>query len=443
MKVGLISLGCPRNLVDSETIIGSLKRDGFRIGDVEKGVDVAIVNTCAFIRSAKEESIDTILELSQLKKEGKVARIVVCGCLSQFYRDRLLGQMPEVDLVVGTSDFPKLGKLIRALGGGRRRSLVSARAHYLYDEHSPRKLLTPAHYAYVKIAEGCSNFCSYCVISRLRGSFRSRSIESVASEVRKLTRPGALKEIILVAQDTTLFGMDRYGKQALPQLLKKICALDNDVEWIRLLYTHPAHYTNELIDTIVSERKICRYLDLPVQHISDRILKAMNRRMTGRDIKTLIERLRKAIPKLALRTSIIVGFPGETDKDFRQLLDFVHEAKFERLGAFVYSREEATHASTLRHQVPEAVRQRRLDELMTLQKKISEKANRRFMGRTLKVLIDEKCADERGLFLGRTERDAPEIDGVVYVSGNSLDEGHLYDVRVTDTFEYDLAGAAL
>lgn len=440
-KFAIISLGCSRNLVDSEVIAGALKERGFKACEVEDGVDVCVVNTCAFIESARKESIDAIMEIAELKKDGKVKKLVVCGCLPQLYKDKLFKALPEADLVLGTSDFPKIGRLIGALSR-KRHSEISARAGYLYDESSPRSSLTPRHYAYVKVSEGCSNLCSYCIIPRLRGSFRSRPIDSVVREVRGLARTGVLKEVNLVGQDTTLFGADRYGKKMLPDLLKRLCDLENSVKWIRVLYTHPAHYTDELIDTIRKEQKICKYLDLPIQHINDSVLQRMNRRTTRLQIMNLVEKLRKRIPNLVLRTSIIVGFPGETDKDFRELLDFLRETRFEKLGAFTYCREKGTKAGRSKDQVPERLKAERFDELMRQQQEISLSVNKSFIGNTVKVLIDEKEAARSDLFAGRTQGDAPEVDGNVYVSGKDIKVGRFCDVRINDALEYDLVGVS-
>lgn len=441
LKVGIISLGCSRNLLDSEVILGSLKREGCKISDVDKGVDVCIVNTCAFVGPAREESVDAVLEACRLKREGRAKHLVVCGCLPQLYKKDIAKSLGEVDLILGTSDFPKIASFIKSLKGRGVRQAISDDLNYLYDENSPRFLLTPKHYAYVKIAEGCSNFCSFCIISRLRGSFRSRTIESILEEVNKLALGGRLKEIILIGQDTTAFGVDRYGKkEALSELLKRICALKNSIKWVRVLYTHPAHYTDELISVIRNEDKICRYLDIPIQHISDRILKLMNRNTTKDSIATLIENIRRLIPGVVLRTSIITGFPGETDKDFNELLKFLREARFERLGAFIYSKEEKTKASRLKNQVPEKIKCQRLEELMKLQQKISSDINKAFLGKSIDVLIDEKIPGEVNSFSGRTQGDAPDVDGVVYVTGENLKIGEFYNVKVTDTLEYDLAG---
>ena len=443
VKIGIVSLGCPRNLVDSELMLGSLKKEGFQISDeVGDGVDVFIINTCSFVKSAREESVDTILEAAQLKKEGKIKRLIVAGCLPQAYSEKLVNSLPEVDSVVGTNDFPKIKEIVKGLLHGQGRSVVSKGLDYLYDENSPRFSLTPKHFAYVKISEGCDNLCSYCIISRLRGRFRSRTIDSVIKEISNISASGFLKEINLIGQDTTLFGIDVYGKSSLPELLRRIGVLKNSVRWIRILYTHPAHYSDEFIEVVRDEKKICKYLDLPIQHISDIILKRMNRRTAKSDIMKLIAKIRNNIPAAALRTSVIVGFPGETDRNFKELLEFLCEARFERLGAFIYSKEEGSRASRFEGQIPEKIKKQRFDEVMKLQQKISADLNRSFMGKVVDVLIDERIEGEKDKFVGRTEGDAPEVDGCVYVSGKELKTGEFYKVKITDTLEYDLAGEA-
>jgi len=413
----VLSLGCARNLVDSEVIAGSLKKIGLKMASPEDGADIFVINTCAFIDSARRESIDAIVEAAAAKARGKIGKLVICGCLPQMHAKDIARELHEADLIFGTGS-----------------------PDYLYDEHSPRFRLTPKHYAYVKISEGCSNLCSYCIISRLRGAFRSRTVASVVKEVKKLSGAPGLREIDLIGQDTTLFGLDIYGKPVLAQLLREICRVKNKVKWIRLLYTHPAHYTDGLISTIRDERKVCRYLDLPIQHASDKILALMNRRTTKKDITALIEKLRKKIPGLVLRTSVIVGFPGETDKDFGELLNYMRKVRFERLGAFIYSREDGTRASRLKGHLPMKVKRERLDELMKLQQKISSDINKSFIGKTVEVLIDEKEGDK---FFARTQGDAPEIDCGVYVSGRDLKIGEFRKVRITDALEYDLAGEAI
>lgn len=440
IKVSIISLGCPRNLIDSEVMAGSLKKGGFTITDNPGGAEVCIINTCAFIGPARDESIDVILETAELKKKGRLKKLVVCGCLSQLYKEKLLKEAPEIDLLVGTSDFHKIRDILIDAESGRKRSEISCNLKYLYDENSPRFLFTPRHYAYIKVSEGCNNRCSYCIIPRLRGNFRSRSVESVVKEVEDLAGSGRLKEINLIGQDTTLFGIDKYGRLMLPYLLDRLCSLDNSIRWIRVLYTHPRHYTDEFIEAVRREDKICKYLDLPLQHISDKVLSRMNRHVTRKKITALIEKLRNRIPGLILRTSLIVGFPGETDKDFKELMGFVRDTKFERLGVFIYSREEGTAASRLKGAVPEKVKKERRDAVMSLQKNISRRRNRSMIGRRMEVLIDEKVKKGKGEFIGRTRGDAPEIDGNVYVAGNNLKIGGFYSVKITDAIDYDLIG---
>ena len=443
-KIGIVSLGCPRNLVDSETILGSLKEEGHEIADeVGEGVDIFIVNTCSFVQSAREESIDTIIEAARLKKDGKIGRLIVCGCLPQLYNKKLLKSLPEIDSIVGTSDIVKIKDIVESLLKGKSSSIVSKRLDYLYDENSSRLSLTPAHFAYVKISEGCDNLCSYCIISRLRGRFRSRSVESIIKEVENLSLSGKLREINLIGQDTTLFGVDLSGSPKLPELLRRLASLKNSVKWIRLLYTHPAHYNGEIIHSLRDEKKICKYLDLPIQHSSDKILKSMNRHSTKKEITALIEKIRHDMPDITLRTSIIVGFPGETEDIFKELLSFLSETRFEKLGAFIYSAEESSPAARLKGQIPDKIKGERFEEVMKLQQKISNDINMSFMGKTVNVLIDEKIDGEKERFAARTQGDAPEVDGCVYVSGKNLKVGEFCKVKITDTLEYDLVGEAI
>ena len=435
--IGILSLGCSRNLVDSEVMLGILKKSGFRIAEDNKCCDILVINTCAFIKSAREEAVHSVLEAAHLKKEGKIKHLVVCGCLPQLYKDELSKELPEVDLFLGTSDIVRIQDFIKDINKDTKRNLITGKLNYLYNDHSPRLLLTPKHYAYVKISEGCDNRCSYCIISRLRGKFRSRDIKSVVNEVKELSREGALKEINLVGQDTTLFGMDRYGKPQLPRLLKKLCGLNTSVRWIRLLYTHPAHYNKEIIGIVRDEDRICKYLDIPIQHINDGILKKMNRRVRKKDIIRLIDYIRQNVPGIVLRTSIIAGFPGEGDKEFKELLDFLKDTGFDKLGAFTYSKEDGTPAARFKDQVPEKVKKSRLDEIMKLQAGISSSINKNYIGRIVEVLIDEKCD---GQYIGRTQGDAPEVDGSVYVKGEGLKTGEFCKVKITDALEYDLTG---
>ena len=438
-RVFLLSLGCPRNLLDSEVLLGLLEEKGFRIADAAENADAAIVNTCAFIQDAKQESIDCILQLAELKRSGKIKKIIVCGCLSQRYPAELMSQIPEIDGVFGTADFTKIPAMLSALISGDKIREVSSHPDFLYDHNYNRKLLTPAHYAYVKIQEGCSNRCSYCVIPGLKGPRRSRTVESVVEEVKLLRSRQPLREVILVGQDTTSFGMDRGKNGELVRLLKALGPVMDD-GWIRLLYTHPTNFTDELIETIAGTDNICKYVDLPIQHINDRILRQMNRRGSRIRVSELVRKIREKIDGVTIRTSVIVGFPGETGDDFRELVDFLEETRFDRLGAFIYSREEGTPAAGFEGQVPDRLKRERLDEVMMLQQDISSENNLSFMDRELKALVDEVDPCDPEQFTARSQMDAPEVDGVIYVRGKQLKVGDFVNVRVTGTMEYDLIG---
>lgn len=416
-KIGIVSLGCPRNLVDSEVILNNLKKKGFSIVDILKA-DIAIVNTCSFIKEAKEESIDTILELTELKKQGKISKLIVAGCLPQRYRKELLPHLKEIDAFMG------------------RLSL----------EHLPadRYSLVPEHFVYLKICEGCDNNCSYCVIPKIKGKFKSRTIEAIIKEVEILDKKKT-KELNIIGQDITAYGKDIYGEPSLAKLLREILKHTKNVKWIRLLYTYPLHIDDELIELIRDEKRICKYIDLPIQHINNRILKLMNRRIDSKQIISLIDKLRKNIPDISIRSSLIVGFPSETEEEFKELLDFVKKIKFERLGVFIYSREEDTAAFNFKQQIPEAVKKKRLDIIMSAQRDIAKEINSKFLGRSLEVLIDEKDKESKeNLYLGRTQQDTPEVDGLVYVhSKKKLNPGDFVKVKITDTYEYDLVGEVL
>lgn len=414
LKIGIISLGCARNLVDSEIILGRLSKKGYRIVDIDKA-DVGIINTCSFIKEAKEESLEVINEIIGLKTEGKLKRIIVTGCLPQRYQKELIENFKEIDAFVG------------------RFSLDDK----LNFQPFP---LTQKHFAYVKICESCVNKCSYCVIPKIKGKFTSRSIESIVKEVKSLDKNNT-REINLIGQDTTSFGLDRYGTARLSQLLRQLVKVTDNIRWIRLLYTHPNHFDDSLIEVIKKEDKICKYVDLPLQHINDRILKLMNRRITKAQTLTLIEKIRENIPGVAIRTSIIVGFPGEREEDFRELLEFVEKQKFERLGVFKYSREEGTPVFDFKSQVPQRVKQERLDLLMSRQQDVARKVNEKFLNKKLEVLIDERSEKGENIYLGRSQFDAPEVDGLVYVhTKNKLRPGDFVTVKITDTLEYDLVG---
>lgn len=441
-KIYVLSLGCPRNLLDSEVLLGELKKKGFRITEDPMDADVAIVNTCGFVQDAKEESIDAILRLVDLKKEGKIKKIVVSGCLPQRYPKELMDEIKEIDGVFGTSDFTMIPERIEKLFSGKRVKEVKEDPDFLYDHLMERQLLTSSHSVYVKIQEGCSNRCSYCVIPDLKGPRRSREIQSVLKEISTMKKSHDIKELILIGQDTTSFGFDRGEKNELPELLKKASSAMSD-GWVRLLYTHPAHFTDELVDVLAGSENVCRYVDLPIQHINDRILKKMNRRVTREEITDLITRLRKKIEGVTIRTSIIVGFPGETPEEFQELVEFLKETRFDRLGCFIYSQEEGTPAAAFGDQVPEEEKKKRFDKIMRLQQEISLENNQKFLGKKLKVLIDEKDPVDTEQFIGRSEMDSPEVDGVIYVKGENLKCGDFRDVLITGTMEYDLIGEAV
>ncbi len=413
-KIGILSLGCPRNLVDSEKILGRLLKKGCRIVDI-KDADVAIVNTCAFIEDAKKESIDAILDLVELKKQGAIKKIIVAGCLPERYKNELPPHFKEVDAFIGRQELGREGLDVYRL--------------------------SPKHYAYVKISEGCRHTCSYCVIPRIKGRLKSRRQEDIIKEIRLLDSQ-KVSEINIIGQDITSYGLDIYRKPYLHILLKSLLKNIRNIRWLRLLYLHPENINNTLIDLLAQDNRICKYVDLPVQHINPRILKAMNRGVSRDKILNTLKLLRERIPGVAIRTSLIVGFPGETEKEFRELIDFVKEQRFERLGVFRYSREEGTKAYNFKRQVSEKIKQRRFDEIMRLQQDIAAEFNNGFLGTTREVLIDEK--EEDGCYQGRLSIDAPEVDGSVFVkSGKRIKEGDFVKVKITDTYEYDLVGTQI
>ncbi len=426
-------------MVDSEVMLGILKKEGYSIKDEIDNCDIAIINTCAFIEDAKQEAIDVILQATELKKEGKIKSIIVTGCLSQRYYKVLEKQIPEIDAFLGASDFDRISSTVKDALKGKRSVNVGAPTK-IYSHNSPRFLLTPNYYTYIKIAEGCNNRCSYCVIYKIRGKYRSRPIESILEEVENITENKKISELNIIAQDTTSYGIDIYRNYKLAELLERIATL-NKAHWIRLLYTHPRHFTDELIQIIGGKKSICKYVDLPIQHASNRILKGMNRRIRKEKMESLIDKIRKEIPDVALRTSVIVGFPGETDKEFKQLLNFIEQTKFERLGAFIYSREESTPAYKYKNQIPDAIKRQRLDEIMKIQQDISGRINKSWLNKILEVLIEEKQKD--GYYIGRSQYDAPEVDGVVYVKEKEAKPGDFLKVKITDTLEYDLIGEAI
>jgi len=453
-KIFILSLGCPRNLVDSEVLTGLLKKEGFSFTEHPEKAGIFIINTCAFIESAKKESIDMILQAVTLKKESHSGNylIIVAGCLSQRYPREIKDEIPEINAIFGTSDFPGIPRFIKEVSirkknkyAGKKNINVRKKPNFLYNDSSPRDFITPSHYAYIKLQEGCRNFCSYCVIPKLRGPYRSRVFGSILKEAEMLRKKG-VQEINLIGQDTTLYGVDRYRNIRLVELLRKLSNIMKG-GWVRLLYTHPAHCSDELINVIAGEEAVCKYLDIPVQHINDKILRSMNRLVTKDEIIDLIGKIRKKVPRITIRSTVMVGFPGETEKEFRELLSFIKSAKFEKLGAFIYSREEGTPAYSFMDQIPEVLKKERYDRVLTLQQEISAEKNKEFFGKTFKILIDEKDKLMHTQFLGRSQMDAPEVDGICYVRSNKpnkpLAVGSFQYARIIDTLEYDLVAETL
>lgn len=433
MKVLLISLGCDKNLVDSEVMLGLLNKAGHQITNDETEADVVVVNTCAFIKDAKEESINTIIEMGELKKTGKLKKLIVAGCLSQRYKDEIMTELPEIDVIIGATNFDKIVEAI----GTDEKAIVDD-IDYTPVSVRERIVTTTASMAYLKIAEGCNKMCTYCIIPHIRGRYRSVLMDSLLDSARRLADDG-IKELVLVAQETTLYGIDLYGEKRLPELLTKLSDIDG-IEWIRLLYCYPEEITDDLIETMAANPKICHYIDIPIQHSENAILKRMGRRTSREDIVELVGRLRSAMPDIAIRTTLISGFPGETQEQHNGLVDFVDQCEFDRLGVFTYSPEEGTPAASYPDQVDEAVAEKWRDEIMELQQEISYEKNQEFVGTVLKVLIEGYLADD-DVYVGRTYRDAPGVDGIVFVSAPyELMSGTYVDVRITEGNEYDLTG---
>ncbi len=443
MRISIQSLGCPKNLVDSEVICGYLLENNYSITNDIENCDIALINTCSFIEPAVEESIDTVLQAVQLKKEGKIKYIIVAGCLSQRYKQaELIKSLPEVDAFIGIDEINKINDVIEKIIRGENIFQVTSKPSFLYDEKSPRFLFTPGHYTYIKIAEGCNNACTYCLIPQIKGHYRSRTRESIYSEAQNLIDRYPLKEIILIAEDTTYYGTDLYGKVSLVDLLRKLSHLNWPEEnRIRILYTHPAHYSDELIDFLAENNRFCPYLDIPLQHISDNILHRMNRKIKKKDIITLIEKLRSKIPELTLRTTFLVGFPGEREADFQELCDFVLEYKLEKIGVFTYYNEPHCPASKYPDQVPKKIKKIRLDTLMKIQQKIALTHQQSKIGQKMKVLIDGVLEKKKDILIGRSCAEAPEIDGhILVVNGKKKDIGQWVKVEITKAYPYHLEG---
>lgn len=437
-KVSMVSLGCPKNLVDAEVMLGVLSKQEYEITTNEKDADIIIVNTCSFIKEAKQESIDAILDLAERKNDGRCHTLIVSGCLPQRYQEELASELPEVDIFIGTGDYPRIAEILAEKSGTQDQLRYIGDPDYIYDETLPRLNSSPAWYSYLKIGEGCSNCCSYCIIPKLRGAYRSRPLEALVAEAEKLVSRG-VKELNIISQDITRYGSDLSDGTTLETLLRRLAAIDG-LRWIRLLYAYPDGISDSLIELIKTEPKICNYLDIPIQHISDPILKGMKRRSNEQQIRELIAKLRREIPEIALRTSLIVGFPGETVDDFNAMMHFVEQTQFDRLGVFCYSKEEGTPAATMPEQVSERIKRERYRKLMRAQARLSFRRNRAMIGRTEQVIVEGYSEETELLLKGRSARQAPDIDGQVYITAGNANVGDIVNLKVTDSSDYDLIG---
>jgi len=434
----MVSLGCPKNLVDAEVMLGVLAKDDYEITTDEKDADVIIVNTCSFIKEAKQESIDAILDLAERKHDGRCHTLIVSGCLPQRYQEELANDLPEVDIFIGTGDYPRIAEILAGRKGSEGQLRYVGDPDYIYDESLPRLNSSPAWYSYLKIGEGCSNCCSYCIIPQLRGAYRSRPLEALVAEAERLAARG-VKEINVISQDVTRYGSDLDDGSTLEMLLRRLAAIEG-IQWVRLLYAYPDGITDSLIALIRDEPKICKYLDIPIQHIADPVLKRMKRRSSEAQIRSLIATLRREIPGIALRTSLIVGFPGETVDDFAGLMQFVEQTQFDRLGVFCYSREENTPAASMPDQISERVKRERYRKLMRTQARLSFRRNRALIGTTERVIVEGYSEETDLLLRGRSARQAPDIDGQVYITAGTAEVGDIVSLKVTDSSDYDLIG---
>lgn len=438
MKLALISLGCSKNLVDSEHYLGILSnRKQMELTSDVADADIVIVNTCGFIGDAKKESIETILEVGELKQTGKLKKLIVAGCLAQKYSEEILNEMPEVDAVIGTGDIDKIESLVDEILEDKK-VVETSNINFLANAQTERIRTTAAHTAYLKISEGCNRHCTYCIIPQMRGRLRSRTIEDIVEEAKNMVASG-VREINLLAQETTEYGIDIYGDKKLAALMRELCKIEG-LKWIRAYYMHPEYITDELIQTIKEEEKICKYFDVPIQHVSDNILQNMARAKSGKQVKDVLARIRTAIPDATIRTTLIVGFPGETEENFQELRDFVEEFKFDYAGVFKYSREEDTVAYKLPNQVDEEVKERRYADLVNLQSEIAEKKNRKLLGSIVDVMIDGVSTESEYLLEGRTRGQALEIDGKVLTTDGTARPGEIVKVKIEQNFEYDFIG---
>lgn len=437
MKILFISLGCDKNLVDSEEMLGLLNREHFEFTDDESEADVIVINTCCFVNDAKEESVNTILQMAEYRKSGSCKALIVTGCLAQRYKTEISDEIPEVDAILGTSSYDKIVDAVKSTICGKKYEKFNPLDELIVEE-SERVVTTGGHYAYIKIAEGCNKCCTYCIIPKIRGRYRSVPEEDILKTAEKLVENGA-KELILVAQETTLYGVDLYGRKTLPDLLKKICKIPGLI-WVRILYCYPEEITDELIEVMKNEPKVCHYIDMPIQHASDKILKAMGRRTNRVELTERILKIRKEIPDIVLRTTLISGFPGETEEDHEEMLDFVDEMEFERLGVFAYSPEEDTAAAEMPDQIDEDIKIKRRNEIMELQQEIAFENAENMIGRDLLVMIEGKVVDENA-YVGRTYMDCPNVDGNIFITTDEeLITGDFVKVKVTGAAEYDLIG---
>ena len=438
VRVGLVSLGCPKNQVDAEHIVYNLREEGYEIIPDAALADVAVINTCGFIESAKQEAIDTILEFCTLKSEGRIKAVIVTGCLAERYKDEIRSELPEVDAVVGLGANELLGEIIKKVLAGETADMNGDKYSLIIDA---RRIVSTETFAYLKIAEGCDNRCTYCAIPSIRGKLRSRKLESIVDEAKWLAKVG-FKEIILVAQDTTVYGLDLYGKPMICELLRELCKIDG-LKWIRTLYSYPERITDELIELIASEEKLVKYLDIPIQHCNDRVLKRMNRKSTKAELVSLVKKLRERIPGVILRTTLIAGFPGETEEEFEELCEFVNEMKFDRLGCFAYSQEEGTPAALLPDQLDEEEKQRRADTVTETQMLISDRQSEERVGKDIEVVVEgwDKWAE---CYFGRSYAEAPEIDGKIFFTSDSpRTVGEYVKVHIDGTMDYDLLGSVV
>ena len=441
IKLLFVSLGCDKNLVDSEHMLGDLIDAGFSICDDEYEADIIVINTCSFIADAMEESIQNIIDLGSLKESGNLKGLIVTGCLAQRFTDEILSDLPEVDAVIGTNSYDSIVEAINKVlekADNSQRVPVYKKSFDGLPKNGKRVLTTGGHFAYLKIAEGCHKRCTYCIIPYIRGDYRSVPMEELLTEAKELVL-GGVKELILVAQETTLYGTDIYGKKCLPELLNRLCEIDG-LEWIRILYAYPEEITDELIATMASQPKICHYIDMPIQHCSDSILHSMGRKTDKADIISIKNRLVAAMPDISIRTTLICGFPGETEENHRELVQFIKDMKFDRLGSFTYSKEDGTPAATWDNQIDEDLKKKWLDEVMSAQKEVSLENNKAFIGKTLRAFVEGKLPED-GVFIGRTYRDTPNVDGFVFINSDiELESGQFVDVKITDIDEYDLIG---